>query len=48
MSVSLSDRMEKVGCRWADCIVISHLNIIQKSVEKIQGLLQYDKDGYFT
>jgi hypothetical protein len=41
--------MQQLGSHWKDFYWISYLNIFQKSVEKTQGSLKYDKDnGYST
>jgi hypothetical protein len=49
MSVCVSVRMEQLCSNWADFHEIWYLSVFQKSVEKIQLSLKYDKNnGYFT
>jgi len=47
--VCLSVRMEEHGSRWTDFREIWYMRFLRKSVEKIQVLLQSDKNnGHFT
>jgi len=49
MSLRLSFRMEQLGSYWTDFHEILHCGIFLKSVEKIQVLLEPDKNSvYFT
>jgi hypothetical protein len=49
VSVRQSVRMEQLSCHWTDFREVWYLIIFRKSVEKIQVLLQSDKNnGYFT
>jgi hypothetical protein len=49
LSVRLFVRLEQLGSQWTDFNEIWYFSMFRKSVEKIQGLLKFDKNnGYFT
>jgi hypothetical protein len=49
MSVSLSVRVEQLGCYWKDFHEIWYLSIVRNPVEKIQVSLKSEKNkGWFT
>jgi len=48
LTVTQSVRMEQLGYHWMDCREIWYLSTFRKSFEKIQVLLNSDKNkGYF-
>lgn len=48
MSARMFVHMEQIGFHWTDFYEISHLKVFRKHLEKIQVLLNSDKNnGYF-